>query len=207
VIHVHDDAVPPDLMLDLVDFITQQGWIYGWHSNSKLRYSHFNQKWGYSKRKREDVEHDLPPVVMDVWKHLEATHLQGMKLFGAYANAYTYGTDGYSHRDSKHPDDRTIVLYCNLTWDKDWGGETVFIDERGDTFKAVSPRFGRIVVFPSNVLHAARTVSRDCVMLRVICAFKARAAGAGDDGQANQSGAPPDGGGGEDDTPLGSDAL
>lgn len=174
VIRVHDDAVPEDLMLDLMEFINASGWKYGWHSDGKLQYCHFNQKYAYSKKTRIDVGQDLPAPVEAVRRHLESTILAGMTLIGAYANGYVYGTDGYPHRDSKHPDDRTIVVYGNPEWKPGWGGETVFFDKAGDVAKAVTPRWRRAVVFPSNILHAARTVSRDCVMMRVVMVYKYR---------------------------------
>lgn len=173
---VIDDAVPQDLMLDLMEEINSRGWTYGWHSTGKKRYCHWNQTWGGRRRKnREDVEDALPPAVEAVWRHLETTCLKGMTLIRAYANAYTYGTEGYSHRDSEDPQDRTIVLYCNPEWSRDYGGETVFFNAAGDTVKAVSPKWARVAIFPSNWMHAARSVSRDCVFLRVVTVLKCRA--------------------------------
>jgi SM-20-related protein len=173
-LRVVNDAVPRDLLAELVEFINGNGWHYGWHSSGKKQYCHWNQTWASSKKERRNVEDDLPDVVLRVWKHLKAHHLQGMTLIRAYANAHTYGTDGYPHKDSKDPQDRTIVVYCNPVWNADWGGETVFFGPDGTTVAAVSPKWGRISWFPSDWLHAARTVSRDCIMLRVVAVFKAR---------------------------------
>lgn len=161
-------------MVALMTYITGNGWTYGWHSDGKLKYCHWNQKWAYAKKTRTDVGQDLPEPVDAVWRHLESTHLADMTLIGAYANAHTFGVEGYPHRDSKHADDRTVVVYGNPEWEPGWGGETVFFNKAGDVAKAVTPRWRRAAVFPSNLLHAARPVSRDCVMLRVTCVFKCR---------------------------------
>lgn len=169
-----DEAVPQELMLDLVEFITERGFRFGWHSNKKKLYTHWNQVWKNSKKAREDVEGHLPEPAKAVWDHLAQTHMRGMVLIGGYANAYQLGSEGYVHRDSKDPNDRTVVVYCNPEWSPDWGGETVFIDARGDTVRAVSPRWARAIMFPSNWMHAARPVTRECHVLRVVAVFKCR---------------------------------
>jgi hypothetical protein len=95
--------------------------------------------------------------------------------YGIYLNGYTYGTDGYFHADSLRPDEHTTILYVNDYWEPDWAGETVFLDEHGDIIKAVLPRRNRAVIFPSDIQHAGRAVSRKCVVLRKALVFKARA--------------------------------
>jgi hypothetical protein len=89
-------------------------------------------------------------------------------------NAYTYGTEGYFHTDSARDDDRTAIIYMVDQWDPDWAGETAFLDAQGDLWKSVLPRRNRAIIFPSNIQHVARSVSRKCVALRKTLIFKTR---------------------------------
>jgi uncharacterized protein DUF6817 len=62
----------------------------------------------------------------------------------------------------------------NDYWEPDWAGETVFLSNDGDIFKSVLPRTNRAVIFPSDVQHAGRGVSRKCMVLRKTLIFKSR---------------------------------
>jgi Rps23 Pro-64 3,4-dihydroxylase Tpa1-like proline 4-hydroxylase len=91
----------------------------------------------------------------------------------AYANAYTFGTEGYIHTDSTIATDMTYLIYLNEEWDRDWAGETLFFN--GDTIlKAALPKWNRLVIFPSKMDHCARSVSRICSKLRTILVFKSK---------------------------------
>jgi hypothetical protein len=95
-------------------------------------------------------------------------------------NAYTYGTEGYFHADSQRRDERTVVVFMNDYWEPDWAGETVFLDAGAEISKSVLPKRNRAVVFPSEVQHAGRGVSRKCTVLRRTLIFKARRRRSGD---------------------------
>ena len=71
-----------------------------------------------------------------------------------------------------HDNQISLVYYVNLDWKPEWAGETVFFDHEDEIVTAVLPKFGRLVVFPSAMLHAARSVSRICSQLRVVFVLK-----------------------------------
>lgn len=110
----------------------------------------------------------------EAWARIRDACIPGSLLVRCYANGYTYGTDGYFHRDSQREDEFTAVLYMNDEWNPNWAGETVFLDDAGDIQKAVLPKRNRLVVFPSDIKHAGRGVSRQCMVLRKVLVFKAR---------------------------------
>lgn len=95
-----------------------------------------------------------------------------------YANAHTFGIEGYPHTDSRKPGNVTTIFYINPQWKPEWAGETVFINDLGDIAHAVLPRPGRAVVFDGTIVHSARAVTRLCPALRVTLMFKTRAPGA-----------------------------
>ena len=95
-------------------------------------------------------------------------------LVRAYSNAHTYGVEGYIHRDSKFSTDETCIIYVEKDWKAEWAGETVFFNDDEDVVKAVLPRYGRMTIFPGNVKHAGRGVSRICPTIRRVLVLKGK---------------------------------
>ena len=130
-------------------------------------------------------DHSLMPYIKRhedlqyIWDTVQSV-IGHRALLRAYINGYTYGTDGYSHTDDSwineiHGNDtlsETVIVYLNDTWNIDWAGETVIFDKDKEIEAAVLPKFGRVLVFDSNKLHAARPLSRTCKVLRSVLVFK-----------------------------------
>ena len=97
---------------------------------------------------------------------------QRFDLFRSYINMSHYGDLEYPHRDC-HPNgnDITILYYVNITWDYQWGGETMFY-ENGDTRLAVLPTPGRFLIFPGSIEHIGTIPTRACNKSRFSLALK-----------------------------------
>ena len=92
----------------------------------------------------------------------------------AYVNHSVYGDAYHMHRDESSV---TVLYYANLTWETDWGGETIYYDEDRDAQVVVSPRPGRLVVARGAILHRGSVPSRDCPQARLTIAYKLRQRG------------------------------
>ncbi len=92
-----------------------------------------------------------------------------LKLDAVHANLELYGDILFPHFD--HDNGVTCVYYANPVWEKDWQGETVFCDERGEPVHVVAPKPGRIVIFDGGIVHRAGVPSRDCYTPRITLAF------------------------------------
>jgi hypothetical protein len=57
------------------------------------------------------------------------------------------------HVDGKTSQAMSFLYYANPHWNPAWEGETVFFDAHESTAASVTPRPGRIVAFPANLLH------------------------------------------------------
>lgn len=174
-IQIIDGAIPSIILGNIRKEIREKGFNYGWPSNRNKEYFHWNTWFGGKNREsRKDVTNQLTGDVLTLWSLLQSDYLQNTPVpIRVYANGYTYGTEGYIHTDSDKKNDKTILIYMNKIWDRDWAGETMFF--QGDTIlKAVLPKCGRIVIFPSALEHCARSVSRICPELRTILVYKAR---------------------------------
>lgn len=173
-IRVYDKIIPEEKVNALHDLIMNGTFKYGWHSNSQVEFGHWNTFFaGKSKKNRIAVDNLLSGEVKDVADFIKSTTMPPeSRILRCYSNAYTFGAEGYPHTDSHIDSDMTAVLYLNKEWKPEWAGETVFFDEEDEILQAVLPKYNRLVVFPSAMLHVARSVSRICNHLRVVFVLK-----------------------------------
>jgi hypothetical protein len=87
-----------------------------------------------------------------------------------YMNGHTAGSHGNIHTDSQANNGRTFLVYCNQTWNPEFGGSTVFLD--GDKVLSTYPYPYSAVYFQNNIKHFAGPLSRNFNGLRVTLAFK-----------------------------------
>lgn len=123
---------------------------------------------------KEDAADKLPSDMKFAWEKIRQI-IKHKTLVTSYMNGYTYGTDGYFHRDWHEEGHTTVIVYLlRDDWDPDWAGETVFIDDDKNIRASIFPKANRVVVFPSNVNHCARGVSRKFNGIRKTLMFKTR---------------------------------
>lgn len=174
-VRVYDNAVNTFMCEEVLKMINSRGFTYGWQSNWDMGFGHWNVVFGgYQKLHRGNVEHEIPQIALDIWRIIQPAFMPDTPvLIRCYANAHTYGVEGYPHTDSKEETDVTGILYLNKSWKREWAGETAFF-EGEDISYSVIPKLGRLVVFRSTLWHTARSLSRICPHDRVVIVFKAR---------------------------------
>ena len=130
---------------------------------------------GTDRYNKEDATERLPYQIMGAWKRVQSV-MAYKSLVTCYMNGYTYGTEGYFHRDWQEDYYSTAIVYLTRdTWNPDWGGETVFIDDDTHEIRAsILPKRNRVVVFPSKLNHCARGVTRKFNGIRRTLMFKTR---------------------------------
>lgn len=175
-VRIHDKILDEEVTEELRKHIIDRGFKFGWNSNSEIEYGHWNTFFaGKSKKNRKPVDDELTGIVKTVVDQIKDAVLpKESQVIRCYSNAYSFGTEGYPHTDSQIDSDMTVVVYLNKNWKPEWAGETVFFDSDDEIHTAVLPKFGRIVVFPSAMLHVARSVSRICSELRLVFVLKVR---------------------------------
>lgn len=168
---------------------TSKEYTFGWKSNrTSYDQGHWNNLVSGEKYETDDPFYDISNdedfYLKPFWETIQ-TKLGHRRLRRVYFNGYTYGTDGYFHKDSRTldtskfvknsvPIQETILCYCNEKWNPDWAGETVFMSTNDETtmIASVLPKINRVVVFNGEINHVARPVSRAFNGLRTILAFK-----------------------------------
>lgn len=163
---------PAPLAEELRNYIEGAQWKYGWRSNKAMGFAHWNHDLAHAGPDNgKDVSAKLPNVFQRAWNYLKQEHFPDSALVRCYANAHTFGVEGYPHTDSRREADRTVVMYLNHEWKREWGGETLIYGREGIAH-AELPRFNSGLLFPSNAWHTARGVTRICPELRLTLMFK-----------------------------------
>jgi SM-20-related protein len=173
--HIIDDVFDAPTWSEVLRYVAAQPMKYGAKSNSATDpHGHWSWKPVYDEQQNlADITQMLPAQLQSIWSRVQEKVPGPSVVIRAYANGYTYGTDGYAHVDSTRGDEHTIILFMCERWELDWAGDTVFFSN-GDIAQAVLPRPNRAVIAPSNMLHAGRAVSRKCNEMRRVLVFKTR---------------------------------
>lgn len=179
-ISVLDDFVPQHLRDSLAALTERNIWRYGWKASSTQTAHHFWHCHFAGDNGDEDAsceaeleDRALTAPILALWHHIRDNLTPGHVPVRVYANGHTFGADGHVHTDSERPGHFTSIYYAHPQWKPNWGGETVFLDSTGeDVVRAIYPLPGRLVHFPGNILHAARSPSRDCGALRAVIVIK-----------------------------------
>ena len=187
-IQVFDDFLPDGRRAELLDYLMEAEWGWGWRSNRstdtfRFWHRHFagslqsdRLQEGHVNYRGTDCADELKsehPLIWCFWEDVRLLLLKGHTLVRAYANGMDYGTDGTVHTDSVVATSYTSVYYPHAEWFPNWGGETMFYNDRWNELIWCSyPKPGRLITFPGTIPHRAAGVSRTCPHLRIILAFK-----------------------------------
>ena len=95
-------------------------------------------------------------------------------LYGAYMNVLKHGDAPRIHCDAPSWVDNqcTMIVYFNQKWHPNYGGETIFYDDKLDIVHAVVPKPGRVVIFDGRIPHSARPPTPYFLWNRYMMAFK-----------------------------------
>ncbi|MFD1613155.1 2OG-Fe(II) oxygenase [Sphingomonas tabacisoli] len=184
-VRVIENFLAPESHEQISAYLRGPGWAYGAYSDSnapgiRYWYKHFA---GMVRRADEDASQGaeqqlaaFPPIAA-MWAAIRDGILPGHELIRSYANGYPYGADGGVHLDADVPGHLTALYFAHPRWEPNWGGETVFFDrEQKDVVATAYARPNRLVIFPGDLPHVARGVSRSCEELRITLMFKVREA-------------------------------
>lgn len=98
-------------------------------------------------------------------------------LLDAYINSSTVIDSDLAHLDTNDTPGTneyyTLLIYPNIEWDINWGGETLFYDNSCEEIvAAIRPKPGRVVLFNSSIYHSARPPQSHCPFSRYTIALK-----------------------------------
>ena len=157
----------------------QQEYIFGFCKNSKYTFGHS------SSTNSADMSRFVCSLTNEEFKQLELSDilddiadkhgLGNLEILRSYINVYNMTTHLSAHSDDQQDDTFTFLYYANPIWHPDWGGETVFYDEKQEEIiQSVIPKAGRISVFTSTIPHASRPPTISAQQQKFTVAIKAR---------------------------------
>ena len=175
-IQTFNDFLPSDILDKIDQLIVERGWQYGWRSRGKLEtgipFGHWNIDFAKAGSDNGlDVSECLPESLSTAWHYIQEKYCPDARLIRCYANGHTYGVEGYPHTDAIRVGNKTLLIYLNQDWKRDWGGETVFYNDN-EVLHAELPKRNKAILFEGSVAHVAKGVSRACPGLRVTLMFK-----------------------------------
>jgi SM-20-related protein len=178
-IEVVDNFFSKELYDEFIKIYDNVPMRYGWLANPKSdKHGHWNYSLIHSQAANlADFSSKLPDETSKkMWNYVQEYLKEECVLLRCYINSHTYGVEGYFHKDTWQENETTAVLYMNSEWHPNWAGETVFMDnlESSKITQSVLPKSNRMVLFPSEMQHCARGVSRKCIVLRKTFMFKFR---------------------------------
>ncbi len=132
----------------------QAKWSYsGWTGEAKEPLRH----WSYV------ADYESVGLFREIWTAIDAgLRTDGFKLRPQriLANLFGHGDSSWLHKDSQLSRDWTVILYMNDFWDINWGGDTILVQD-DEILHACASTPGKMFLFRSDLLHAARPVSRE----------------------------------------------
>jgi SM-20-related protein len=183
-----DNVLDDERRSEILNFLSDAGWKFGWKSDPKndpyaFWHKHFagNQFPDHYDKGGKERPYDCAaelartaPLLHLFWDKLTEKILPGHRLTRWYANGQPFGSEGSIHTDSVSDRSRTVIYYPHATWHPNWGGETVFFNQdRTDIIASIYPRPNRLLIFAGDIPHVARGLSRTCPVMRITLMFKA----------------------------------
>jgi hypothetical protein len=139
---------------------SSKGWAWG-HSSTENSLNYF---WIYDNLEADSFFNEY------LFNKIKQLTNDNLILERVYLNGHTASSEGSPHQDSKDPNGRTFLVYCNDVWKSEYGGGTAFLAEDEVATIAFKPKAA--IYFQNNIFHHAAPVSKNFSGLRVTLAFK-----------------------------------
>lgn len=160
----------------LTQIVYQPKWRFGQVSDDTIEPNYPMWFQNYYNIKTMDFVDTCPAIAKTITERFQDLLPDDYLLVRSMASANTFGLDGDFHTDWPHPDvSITGVLYTDKTWERNWGGETLFahLDIDGDKLYASEYQPCKLVTFDSSIPHIGKGPQRRCKEMRSILAFQA----------------------------------
>lgn len=167
-IEIFDDVFTSSERQYHLSFIQNAPYFLGKNSNNSLWQK--NKTFFQSPFSKNQLE-ELGIFTTESFRIVNHPYLSDQKsIKNCWALASTPFSTYYYHVDTFSPKSKgkTLLYYVNDRWDRNWGGETLFADETGETEYAVEYKPGRIVVFDNSIEHRPASISMEADEFRFI---------------------------------------
>ncbi|MDX1569550.1 MAG: 2OG-Fe(II) oxygenase [Xanthomonadales bacterium] len=168
-IYVYDDLVPHDIIVQIKDALDRNSFV-----RNEIARPDTEQYRHWARNMTVEAAQQLPLFKATILAAQPfCSDGSRYRLYRAYTNYASYGDMLFTHTDCE-PGARevTALWFIADDWDLEWGGETLFFNDRDDAEFVVSPRPGRVVLFDGSIKHCGRPPNRICFKPRYTFAMK-----------------------------------
>jgi len=167
VIHVFDDTIELSKKLNIYKFVKNSFYKIAGHDGPIIEKFDLTIVSNYSEDDLNTIDFKKLPddvnSVIDLKKH---------KILNSTINLCKPDDIFHVHTDSHFENYWTLIYYVNTSWDVEWGGDTVFLDESNKIEYVSQYTPGRIVIFDSTIPHLIRPSTRLAPDYRFTLAIK-----------------------------------
>ena len=159
-------VLPDSLFLSIRDEFKYTGWRLTNYSNGKD--SNERVSWRLNEPNNKLLFQKCGSIIkLKLQKHLR----QNLNLIRVHSNGNTFGQSTRFHIDFKNNDIWTFILFTEIDWNTQWGGEFVVYDPICQVYRYVPyiPNSGALI--PSNWEHYGAAPNETTDNLRTTLAF------------------------------------
>lgn len=162
---IYDDVFNVDETQRFRNFVQNSMYSIGGKTSSLLE-EHKDAVFFHSPYSPEDT-HNMGIFNTEGFRNIYNQRLKDKGVIKSWVLSSTQLSKTYFHVDSDRSKcGLTLVYYCNLKWDVDWGGETLFCNSNNEVELAVSFKPNRVVLFESHIPHKPAPTSVDAPSYR-----------------------------------------
>jgi hypothetical protein len=149
-IEKYDNFFTPSIQAQLFNTIIKSTFKIGWNDSEEIQHKMYPCL--HSPYTFEDVKSvQILDVVLDRLKNKNITI---NNYVGCIINLTKNIDVNFIHN---HPNQIVFLHYSNLTWNPEWGGETVFYEDNGRDILESSPYIpNRGIIFDGNIKHTIK---------------------------------------------------
>lgn len=185
-ITVRDDFFPVDLLNKLLKESDEYSWMFRrGDGNQDIYWTKFVYGSMFDRKTDKFIPEFTEPTIKEAWNYFANKYnLNDSHLLSVYLNGLTNGIEAHQHIDADNQNEMTVICYLCENWNSHWSGETSFYsgifsrDPTNPVFytheveKTVLPRYNRIVIFNSSIIHGVHPISKTYKGLRKTLMFK-----------------------------------
>jgi|TARA_X000001388_G_scaffold43825_1_gene30930 Rps23 Pro-64 3,4-dihydroxylase Tpa1-like proline 4-hydroxylase len=147
-IKTYDNFFPNDHSQKIFNFVINSVYKIGWRDSEEPQHrSYLNIYSSFSEKEVAEVK-ILEPILKKIKlskKHYDKCIVNLIKPLDV----------NFIHM---HPDQLVALYYVNITWNPEWGGETLFYEKDRKTIKLASPYVpNRLMIFDGKVPHTIKS--------------------------------------------------
>ena len=103
------------------------------------------------------------PIFLEVFENIKKQAGDKFIPWRFIINKQTQGLDSGIHSDfpKEKQHSRTFILYLNKSWQKEWGGETVFYNDNKEETERCLPEPGKLISYNAQQYHQGLSPSID----------------------------------------------